>query len=164
MLCQKGNTTVLDLQYFEVSQTFASLISHCFPLRLAAEKAAAEKAANEKAAAEKAAAEKAAAEKATAEKAIAEKAREVKTTKQVDLKKTASENIGKTNEERRSATSVDTLSGQKQRISSTVVTDVDDDSEDLITLKEEGPTKHLEGPIKKSSKEEYRKISSARCT
>merc|ERR1719180_340222 len=71
------------------------------------------------------------------------------------------ENAGKISEEGGSANIVDTL--KKGRISSQTLTDVEDESsEDLITLKEEGPAKLLGGPIKKSSKEEHRKISSAR--
>ena len=74
------------------------------------------------------------------------------------------ENAAKISEDGGSANIVDTLTGKKGRIPSQTLTDVEDESsEDLITLKEEGPTKLLGGPAKKSSKEEHRKISSARC-
>ena len=55
------------------------------------------------------------------------------------------------------------MTAAKGRIPSQTLTDVDDESsEDLITLKEEIPRKLAGGPSKKNSKEEHRKISSAR--
>ena len=148
--------------------------------KIAAEKAEAEKTAEKKAAAaEKASAERAAAEKANARKDGQDKEakRSVKgedTAKNVVAQKAVSEkesarmrsreNAAKISEDGGSANTIDTLTGKKGRISSQTLTDVEDESsEDLITLKEEGPTKLVGGPAKKSSKEEHRKISSARC-